>query len=165
MVDIDISKMKKEHWPVVKEIYQLGIDTGIATFESTAPEMHVWNEKFLKKCRLVAIYDYKVIGWAALQPVSKREVYSGVAEETVYIHPSYHGRGIGQRLLKALIDESEHEGFWMLTASIFSSNKTSIHIHEKLGFRIIGIRERIARKDGIWTDTVLMDRRSKIVGI
>ena len=154
-----------EHWPSVQILYQMGIDTGIATFESKAPEMDDWDEKFHKKCRLVALIDDTVVGWAALQPVSKRDVYAGVAEETVYVHIDHHGQGIGGMLLKALIAASEEEGLWMLTASIFASHQISIHLHEKYGFKIVGIREKIGKKDGIWTDTVLMDRRSKVVGV
>ena len=162
---IRIRPMTKEHWSDVKNIYQLGIDTGIATFESRAPEKDVWDIKFHKKCRLVALRDKHVVGWAALQPVSTRDVYAGVAEETVYVHPDYWGQGIGDLLLKAVIEGSEKEGFWMLTATIFKSNSISIRLHEKHGFKVIGIREKVAKKDGVWTDTVLMDRRSNIVGI
>ena len=157
--------MKNIHLEDVKRIYQAGIDTGIATFESSAPSPEEWDDKFHNNCRLVGIIDDKVIGWAALQPVSEREVYAGVAEETVYVDPHYHGQGIGTLLLGRLIEESENEGYWMLTAAIFRENAISIHVHKKLGFRIVGIREKVARKDGKWTDTVLMDRRSKVVGM
>jgi phosphinothricin acetyltransferase len=161
MADIILRSMEKEHWPSVQMIYQMGIDTGIATFEFKAPEMYDWD----KKCRLVALIDDTVVGWAALQPVSKRDVYAGVAEETVYVHTDYYGRGIGGLLLDALVLASEQEGFWMLTVSIFRSNRISIRLHENYGFKTVGIREKVAKKDGAWTDTVLMDRRSKVVGI
>ena len=157
--------MQKNHWPEVKKIYQMGIDTGLATFESTAPEMEIWDKKFHKKCRMVALINENVVGWAALQPVSMREVYAGVAEETVYIHSNYNGQGIGGMLLKTLISESEKEGFWTLTATILEKNEVSIHLHKNFGFKIVGKRERIAFHQGKWTSTVLMDRRSVVVGV
>jgi phosphinothricin acetyltransferase len=143
----------------------MGIDTGIATFESTAPEMELWNKKFHEKCRLVALIDDIVVGWAALQPVSTREVYAGVAEETVYIHSDFWGQGIGGMLLEALISESEKGGFWMLTATILEENEVSIRLHENFGFKIVGSRERVAFHQGRWATTVLMDRRSEVVGV
>lgn len=165
MPNIILTTMQEEHWPDVKRIYQMGIDTGIATFESIAPEMNVWNKKFHKKCRLVALDNNCVIGWAALQPVSTREVYAGVAEETVYIQTDYRGIGIGSMMLEALIAESEKEGFWMLTATILEENENSIHLHKNFGFKIVGKRERVAFHKGKWATTVLMDRRSNVVGV
>ena len=157
--------MEPSHWPQVQRIYQEGIDTGIATFENSAPEWDQWDTKFLSSCRLVGIFGDSVVGWSALQPVSPREAYRGVAEVTVYVDARYQRRGFGKALLQRLIEESESEGFWMLTASIFEANTLSIHLHESLGFHVVGPRERIGKKNGEWVTTVLMDRRSSINGI
>ena len=164
--DINITEFQQKHWNRVHEIYQEGIDTRIATFEKRAPEWEEWNIKFLKNCRIVAIsVEQEVLGWAGLQPVSKRKVYEGVAEETVYVASKHTGKGLGKQLLFNLVELSEKNGFWMLTASIFSQNVKSIELHKKAGFKTIGIREKVAKRDGKWTDTVLMDRRSKLVGL
>jgi phosphinothricin acetyltransferase len=158
---LHIRKFKKQEWTSVSKIYAEGIATGIATFETEVPSFNVWNEKFIKKCRLVAEVNNQVIGFAVLSQVSKREVYKGVAEVTVYIAKTQRGNGFGKQLLLALIDASEKEGFWTLQAGIFSANKTSIQLHKNCGFRIVGVREKIGKRDGAWHDNVLMERRSK----
>lgn len=160
-----IIPFEKAHWPAVRKIYQDGIDTGIATFEDLAPDWNTWDRKYLDKCRIVAVDNNDLVGWAGLQMVSSREAYKGVAEETVYVHTNHLGKGIGTLLLESLVRESEREGFWMLTASIFASNTISIRMHKGLRFGIVGTRERIAQKDGKWIDIILMDRRSDRVGI
>jgi len=165
MSKIRIDSMKPEHWPEVEKIYLSGIATGLATFESDSPSYKVWDDKFLKSCRLIALKENQVVGWAALQPVSNRKVYAGVAEETLYIHPDFHNMGVGSLLLQSIINESEENGFWMLTATIIEGNEISIHLHQKLGFKVVGIRERIAFHQGKWTSTILMDRRSHVVGV
>lgn len=145
--EIDIIPFQIKHWDHVFAIYQKGIDTGIATFENQAPAWKEWNAKFLKECRIVACsQDDIVMGWAALQPVSNREAYKGVAEVSVYVGIPYTGRGLGMELLIKLVDLSEKKDFWMLTASIFQQNAISIEIHRKAGFDIVGIRRRIAKK-------------------
>ncbi len=161
---INIIPFQFKHWDPVFAIYQAGIDTGVATFENQAPEWEEWDAKFLKECRIVASQDDVVMGWAALQPVSKREAYKGVAEVSVYVGLLYRGRGLGMELLFRLVDLSEKNGFWMLTASIFQQNTVSLELHRKAGFEIVGVRKRIAKKDGEWVDTVIMDRRSGIIG-
>jgi phosphinothricin acetyltransferase len=155
--------MTKRHWDAVRAIFAQGIATGNATFETTVPSLQDWDARHLSSCRLVAIREGEVVGWAALSPVSVRQVYRGVAEVSVYIAEHARGAKIGSALLKALIAESERNGIWTLQAGIFSENTASIRLHEKLGFRIVGTRERIGCFHGRWRDTVLMERRSKVV--
>ena len=138
---------------------------GDATFETTAPSWEAWDNGHRPDCRLVAKIDDRIVGWAALSPVSKRAVYAGVAEVSVYIGGLARGRGIGKALLKRLIDESEQAGVWTLQASIFPENVASIAIHHSCGFRTLGYRERISRLNGRWRDTVILERRSQIVGM
>ena len=145
-------------------IYREGIATGIATFEKSAPSYDEWDRAHLPHCRLVAVENAKVLGWAALSPVSSRCVYGGVAEVSVYIDKNSRGKGIGSKLLESLIKESESEGYWTLQSGIFPQNKASIALHEKVGFRYIGKRERIGQLDGIWYDNLLYERRSPVVG-
>ncbi len=160
-----IDKLLPGDWEQVAAIYLEGINTGNATFETHCPPWEVWDEKHRKECRLVARENQKVMGWAALSSVSSRPVYSGVCEVSVYVSNEYKGKGIGSLLMKALIDESEGQDIWMLQASIFPENKSSIHLHEKFGFRQVGTREKIGKRDGIWRDNVFMERRSLNTGI
>jgi phosphinothricin acetyltransferase len=162
-MNASIRTFKEQDWISVSKIYAEGIATGIATFETEVPSFDVWNEKFIKNCRLIAETNDEVLGFAVLSQVSKRAVYKGVAEVTVYIASNQRGNGIGKQLLKALIDESEKEGFWTLQAGIFSSNKASIELHKKCGFRVVGIREKIGQRDGKWHDNHFLERRSKII--
>ncbi len=158
-----IDEMKAEDGPTVLSIYQQGIDTGQATFETSAPEWEQWDENHLKMCRLVArLPDLSVVGWAALSAVSKRIVYAGVAEVSLYVHPRHQHHGVGGRLLEELIHHSEEAGFWMLQASVFPENAASVHLHMKCGFRQVGTREKIARLHGVWRDTLLLERRSHL---
>lgn len=154
-----------EDWQAVANIYKLGIDTGIATFETDVPTWSAWNNSHLKVARLAAWLNTKLVGWAALSPVSDRCVYGGVAEVSVYVDPAFSGRNIGQQLMLRLIAESEHEGIWTLQCGIFRENEASIALHKKVGFREIGYREKIGKRDGIWRDNIIMERRSKIIGI
>ena len=160
---VSIRAFKKQDWASVSSIYKEGIATGIATFETEAPSYDVWGEKFIKNCRLVAELNNEVIGFAVLSQVSKRNVYKGVGEVTVYIAKNHRGKGVGKQLLMALIVASEKDHFWTLQAGIFSTNKPSIQLHENCGFRIVGIREKIGQLHGIWYDNILMERRSKII--
>lgn len=154
------------HYPVIQEIYEQGIATGNATFETKAPRWEDWDKAHLAKARLVATDDARqVVGWAALSPVSGRCVYAGVAEVSVYIHREARGSGIGKKLLEALIRESEKENIWTLQAGIFPENAASLKIHEQCGFRKVGYRERIGKMNNIWRDTVLLERRSPTVGV
>lgn len=156
--------MKPSDWEAVKEIYEEGIATGNATFQQSAPTWHEWNSTHLQHSRIVA-KDNNVLGWAALTPVSGRCVYAGVAEVSVYVSDKARGKGLGKQLLQKLVDESEANNIWTLQAGIFPENIASIKIHEACGFRILGKRDRIGKMNGIWRDTVLLERRSETVGI
>jgi len=161
-----IDTMTRDDWPAVRDIYEAGIATGEATFQTEAPPWDAWDAAHLPTCRLVMRDDDdRVIGWAALGRVSARSVYSGVAEVSVYVAESARGRGIGLLLLTALIDASERDGRWTLQASIFPENTASVRLHERCGFRIVGRRERIACQYGRWRDTFLLERRSSVVGV
>ncbi|MEZ4797982.1 MAG: N-acetyltransferase family protein [Flavobacteriaceae bacterium] len=157
---LKIRTFKEQDWNSVSKIYAEGIATGVATFETEVPSFHVWDEKFLKQCRLVAEIDSEVAGFAVLSQVSKRKVYIGVAEVTIYIAENQRGKGIGKQLLNALVAESEKEGFWTLQAGIFAENKASIQLHKQCGFRIVGVREKLGKLNNAWHDNVLMERRS-----
>ncbi|MBW2622608.1 MAG: N-acetyltransferase [Deltaproteobacteria bacterium] len=162
--EITIEPMKAEDWPAVKAIYQQGIDTGNATFETSVPEWRVWDRNHLDICRLVAREAEAITGWVALSRVSIRDAYAGVCEVSVYIAPETRGSGVGTMLLNALVHESERNGIWTLEARIFPENTTSLKLHGSCGFREVGIHERIGRMSGTWRNTVLMERRSKAVG-
>ncbi len=160
-----IQSMKPEDWPRVAEIYRGGIDTGLATFQSEVPSWEEWDRGHIASCRLVVRLGRDVAGWAALSAVSNRAVYAGVAEVSIYIDAKDRGKGLGKVLLEALVRCSETAGFWMLQGGIIRNNTASIRLHESCGFRLVGVRERIARMpDGSWHDTVLMERRSRIAG-
>ena len=166
----DLYKMTTDDWEQVRSIYLEGIDTGNATFESEAPDWDRWTSSHIQECRLVAKAGQTVLGWAALSPVSGRCVYSGVAEVSVYVAHKFQGLGIGGRLLAALIKASEEKGIWTLEAGIFPENMDSIRLHQRSGFREVGRREKFSKMTygphkGIWRDVVLMERRSKSVGI
>ena len=154
-----------EHYEQVNAIYMDGLATGQASFQKEGKSWEEWDRGHLQQCRLVAVSDGIVLGWAALSPVSSRPVYAGVAESSVYIAEAARGKGIGLALMQRLVEESEAAGIWTLQVSIFPENKSSVGLHQKVGFRIQGYRERIGRmKSGEWRDTVLMERRSAVVG-
>lgn len=163
--DLIIEPMLPEHWNSVLKIYKEGINTGIATFETELPSWDKWHGNHMKTCRLIAKIDREIIGWAALSPVSSRHVYRGVAEVTVYIAKKVWGNKLGNKLMLALIDESEKNGFWTLQSVIFSENKASIALHSKVGFRRVGFREKVGFIDGQWKNNVIMERRSKVIGV
>lgn len=152
-------------WPAVRSIYVEGMATGNATFETTPPEWSVWDANHRPDCRLVAEVAGVVCGWAALTPVSGRCVYAGVAEVSVYVAEASRGKGIGLRLLESLVRASEAAGFWTLQAGIFPENAASVRLHESTGFRLVGRRERIGQMQGAWRDTLVLERRSHIVGL
>lgn len=162
-MNITIKNININHWPLVAAIYQQGIATGMATFETEVPIWKVWNKSHLKVCRYGAWTNDVLLGWAALSAVSSRQVYRGVAELSIYVDPKYSGRGIGSKLLNLIITESEKAGYWTLQSSIFPENTASIELHKKYGFRIIGYREKIAQLHGVWHNNILMERRSKSV--
>lgn len=162
---IEITTMLPEHWEAVKTIYEQGIATGDATFQTTAPKWQEWDTAHVSTCRFVAIENNEVLGWAALTAVSSRCVYAGVAEVSVYVAASVRGKNIGSTLLQTLVSESEKNGFWTWQSGIFPENKQSIIIHEKNGFRMVGYRERIGKMKTVWRDNVFMERRSSVVGV
>lgn len=157
--------MNPEDWLPVREIYEEGIATKMATFEISAGTWEKWDQGHLNESRLVMAEGEEVLGWAALSSVSGRCVYSGVAEVSVYIRSLAKGRGIGTRLLEELIRQSEESGIWTLQAGIFADNHPSIKLHEKMGFRLVGSREKLGQLDGVWRDIVLMERRSVVAGV
>jgi len=163
-MNVEIVHLTQEHWAAVQEIYRAGIASGNATFETEVPEWEQWDAKHLQFARLVILVDGEVKGWAALSPVSTRRVYRGVAENSVYVAPDAQGSGLGRLLLDRLINESEINGIWTLQNSIFPENVASLNLHRSFGFREVGRRERIAQLDGVWRDTIFMERRSTVAG-
>lgn len=157
--------MKNSDWPSVAEIYRQGMDTGFATFEKVVPSFEVWDAAHLQIGRLVAAKGETILGWAALSPVSSRCVYGGVAEVSVYIGQGSRGQGVGKLLMQQLIVESEKAGLWTLQSGIFPENKGSVELHRKMGFRFIGKRERVGKRDNVWKDNLLFERRSTIIGV
>jgi len=150
----------------VLAVYQVGLDTGQASFETTAPTWEAFGVAKLPPHRYVAADTAtdRVLGWVAVSPVSGRRVYAGVVEHSVYVLPGHHRRGIGAALLRALIDSTEAVGIWTIQSSIFPENTASVRLHQQAGFRVVGTRERIARHHGLWRDTVLIERRSATAG-
>ena len=159
-----IRNMEDADVQAVLVVYQKGIQTGNATFETTLPTAKQWDQSHHKFCRYVCVDHGTVVGWAALSPVSPRSCYSGVAEISIYVDPEQSNRGIGTRLMVHLIAESEKSGIWTLYASIFPENKASHRLLLKFGFKEVGRRERIAQLDGRWRSTLILERRSKVVG-
>jgi phosphinothricin acetyltransferase len=166
MADIVIRPLLAADWPRVREIYEEGIATGHATFETAAPKWSRWDAGHVEACRIVAQDPdtERVLGWAALSPVSDRCVYGGVGEVSVYVAAEAQGRGLGTRLLEALVRASEDAGFWTLQAGIFPENQASVRLHARCGFQTLGVRERLGKLNGTWRDVVLMERRSPTVG-
>jgi phosphinothricin acetyltransferase len=156
-----IRELRPQDWPAVAAVYEEGIATKLATFETAAPAWADWDAAHHAAHRLVAEDDGEVVGFAALAPVSSRCVYEGVAEESVYVAERARGRGIGRALLEALVTGSERDGIWTLQAGIFPENRASLALHHACGFRTVGIRERIGRLDGAWRDVVLLERRTE----
>ncbi|HEY9075709.1 MAG TPA: GNAT family N-acetyltransferase [Anaerolineaceae bacterium] len=162
---MEITSLTPPDWEQVCAIYAEGIQSGQATFEVEPPTWERWDQAHLPFGRLVARENSRILGWAALSPVSARRVYAGVAELSIYIAAAERGRGIGQELMQALIACAELNGIWTLQAVIFPQNTASIRLHERNGFRLVGRREKIARLRGVWQDTLLFERRSRVVGI
>lgn len=167
MLNFLIKPLESADWERVREIYLEGLATGDATFETEAPTQIDWDKAHLRCCRIAAveISGNLLLGWAALSPVSAREAYKGVAEVSVYVAASARGKGLGRALLQRLIKEANGNQIWTLQASIFPENVASLMLHESLGFRPVGHRERIAKLNGVWRDTVILERRSDVVGL
>jgi len=160
-----INEMLPGDWEDVRTIYAEGLATRQATFETEAPSWEAWDARHLPCARLVARKDETIVGWAALSPVSSRKAYAGVAEVSVYVAQSQRGTGFGRLLLEALIIDSEEHGIWSLQAAMFSENTGSVALHRRCGFREVGRRERIGKLNGVWRDTILLERRSQRIGI
>lgn len=163
--DLIILPLQAHHWPDVKRIYEEGILTGNATIETTAPSWEVWDSRHFPDCRIIALHHKLMAGWAALTIVSSRTAYRGVGEVSIYISEKFRGIGIGNSLMKSLIEESEGNNYWTLQANIFIENISSINLHQKFGFREVGIREKFGKHKGRWRDVMLMERRSLISGV
>ena len=161
---VEIEALTARDWTAVERIFDEGIRSCDATFETSTPEWEQWDAGHLATCRLVARAGDDILGWAALSPVSNRRCYAGVAEVSLYIAGHARSRGVGTRLLSALIEASERAGIWSLQSLTFPENTASLALQQRHGFRVIGRRERIACRDGRWRDVVLLERRSNVAG-
>ncbi|MBE3569622.1 MAG: N-acetyltransferase [Bacillales bacterium] len=162
---MNIRSFRKEDWLQVKEIYEQGIVTGKATFETSAPSFEKWKSTIASNLCLVAEDEESIQGWCKISNVSDRCVYGGVGEVSVYVRDGSRGRGVGKLLLQTMIKESEARGYWTLSAGVFPENIPSLRLHQSVGFHEVGIRQRIGKLKGVWRDVVLLERRSQIVGI
>lgn len=157
--------ISESNYPQVATIYLEGLKTGMATFETEAPDWNKWNTSHLKFGRIAFSDNNQLLGWAALSPVSSRCVYGGVAEVSIYVAEKFRGKGIGKKLMQELIKVSEENAIWTLQAGIMKANEGSIQMHIKSGFRVIGYREKIGKLHDTWLDNVILERRSKIIGV
>ena len=163
MTDLYLTPLLPEHWHAVACIYAEGIATGNSTFETDAPAWEAWDAKHLPEHRLIALSDGEVVGWAALSAVSERCVYAGVTEGSVYVAAAARGRGVGRALLEELIRRSEEAGIWTIQAGIFPENVASVRLHERVGFRVVGLRKRLGQREGVWRDVLFLERRSDLL--
>jgi phosphinothricin acetyltransferase len=163
-MQFEITPLTSADWPAVRAIYLEGLATGLATFETQAPEWPAWDSGHHPFARLAARGEQGLLAWVALSPVSARAVYRGVADVSIYVAAAARGQGIGRALLTRLVTESEAQGIWTLQSSLFAENQASLALHTACGFRPVGRRERIAQRDGLWHDTLLLERRSTSVG-
>jgi L-amino acid N-acyltransferase YncA len=156
--------MTPDDWPDVRRIYEEGLATGVGSFETDVPSWEQWDAARLPHSRLVA-REQAVLGWVALSPVSQRSCYAGVAEVGIYVAAAVRGRGIGRALLREVVESAEAHGIWTLQGATIAENAASLALQARCGFRVVGRRERIARRDGAWHDTILTERRSERVGV
>ena len=156
---LSIRPLVAEDWADVARIYAAGLETGVASFETRVPSWEEWDAGHSEAPRLVAQADGAVTGWTAVSPVSRRACYRGVVEHSVYVDPEVRGRGLGRILLLRLLADAPSHGIWTIQTSIIASNETSLRLHEAVGFRVVGRRERIAQRDGVWHDTILLELR------
>jgi phosphinothricin acetyltransferase len=161
VLELLVRDLRPDDWTEVAAIYRDGMRDGMATFETEVPSWEDWHAAHPQ--RVVAEIDERVLGWAALSPVSSRWAYRGVAESSVYVARSQQGKGIGRTLMQELIARSESAGIWTLQTSIFPENNASLRLHHAVGFRVVGVRRAIGKRDGLWRDTVLMERRSEVM--
>jgi L-amino acid N-acyltransferase YncA len=146
-------------WPAVARIYADGLATAVASFETDVPTWDTWDTTHRSDLRIVAELDGEIAGWLAVAPVSGRECYRGVVEHSVYVGSAARGRGVGRALLERLVAGAPERGIWTIQTSIIATNVPSIGLHEAVGFRVVGRRERIARRDGVWHDAILLECR------
>lgn len=159
----ELRPLEPEDWRAVSDIYWDGMRDGLATFETEVPSWEEWDAGHFQQHRLVAEILGEVVGFAALAPISTRRCYAGVAENSVYVARSARGLGIGRALLETLIAGAEEAGVWTIQTAIFPENGASLALHERCGFRVVGLRERIAKRDGVWRDVMFLERRSEVV--
>ncbi len=157
---ITIEALLPEHWPGVARVYEEGIATRNATFETEVPTWEAWDSSHLPGHRFVAVREGEVVGWVAVGPVSGRCVYAGVVENSVYVAESVRGQGVGRSLLEALIASTEAAGIWTIQAGMFPENEGSIRLHRSVGFTTVGTYERLGKLDGVWRDVLMLERRS-----
>lgn len=158
-----VRPMAGADWPAVKAVYEAAIVTANATFETAAPAWEAWDTGHPARHRLVAVAGERVIGWAALSPVSERCIYAGVAEDGVNVDPGAWRQGVGHRLLAALVAGTEADGIWTVPTGIFPENRPSVRLHHGGGFRVVGTRRRIGRHHGRWRGTLLLEPRSPLI--
>jgi L-amino acid N-acyltransferase YncA len=158
-----VRDLRPGDWSEVARIYAEGIATGNATFETEVPSWDDWDGSHLRQHRFVVDEGGQVVGWIALGPVSRRPCYAGVAEISVYVGEEARGKGVGALLLAAIVESAERAGIWTLQTSVFPENAPSLALLRRFGFRIVGSRERIGQLQGVWRDTVLVERRSGVV--
>ena len=161
---MEVRDLRPEDWPEVARIFEAGIRTGNATFETEVPSWEAWDAAHLPSHRFVAEREGRVVGWIALVPVSSRCCYEGVAEVSAYVAEGARGEGLGRALLARLIESSERGGIWTLETGVFPENEPSLALLQRFGFRVVGIRERIGRLHGMWRDVTFLERRSEVVG-
>ena len=157
--------MGPEHGPAVLEVYAEGIATGQATFETRVPDWADFDRARLPRHRFVAVDGDRVLGWVAVSPYSTRAAYAGVVEHSIYVASAARGRGVGATLMTSLIDSCDGGGIWTIQSGVLTENAASLALHARFGFRRVGVRERIGRRDGRWRDVVLLERRSTVVGV
>ena len=160
---MEIRELREEDWPAVRLIFEQGIATKNATFETEAPSWEAWNSSQLDGHRWVAVEGGRVVGWVAAHPVSLRPCYRGVVEHSVYVDDACRGRGIGRALLERLVESTEQDGIWTIQTGVFPENEASLALHEKCGFRVVGTQEKLGKLDGIWRDVVVLERRSRAI--
>ena len=159
MAAVSIRPLVRDDWPAVARIYADGLATGVASFETDTPSWDDWDAGHLPRPRLVAERDGAVVGWLAVSPTSARECYRGVVEHSVYVDAAARSGGVGRALLERLVADAPGQGIWTIQTAIIAANERSLRLHEAAGFRVVGRRERIAQRDGIWHDTILLELR------
>jgi L-amino acid N-acyltransferase YncA len=160
---LELRDLQPDDWAGVASIYRDGMRNGLATFETEVPSWETWQASHPARLRVVAEIFDEIVGWAALSPVSERRCYRGIAENSVYVARARRGKGVGRALLDELIRRSEAAGIWTIQTSVFPENLASVALHLACGFRVVGTRERIAKRDGLWRDTLLLERRSEVI--